>query len=765
MKNLERRIARWIMGHHRRWWFLVFTPLVVLMLATGIRNLEFAGNYRVFFSEDNPQLQAFDELEKTYTQDDNIIFLLIPENDQVFTRETLAAVQDLTKAAWKIPYSLRVDSLTNFQHTEARGDKLIVRSLVGNPEELSEEAIERIRKIALAEPLLVGKLLPKTAKVTLINVAVQMPRQNEAREIPEVVAAARRIVDDIAFLYPHLKIRLSGMVFMNHAFSVAAMDDLSLLMFVSLGVMVVVLVLLLRNIWGLFATLLVITLSILVSLGIGGYLGIPFTPPSASAPLIILTVALANSVHILVIFYQGLTPGARKAGREVAMQESLRLNLQPIFLTSLTTTIGFLTLNLSEVPPFRDMGNFVVIGITSSFILSVTFLPALMTLLPARERPMNWESAMMNHLAGFVVRHRGRLFGSMVGITLVLIAFIPQNELNDVFVHYLDERVEFRQDTDILNEHLGGLYRIDYPLDSGKANGIHDPDFLRDIDAFAKWLREQPEVIHINTITDTLKRLNKNLHGDDSAWNKLPNTRDMAAQYLLLYEIALPYGLDLNNQINVNKSATRLGATIRVLSTKEILALDRRAREWLEKNTRIQPTEGTSPTMMFTHIGARNARAMIGATTLALVLISLILVVALRSVKIGLVSMIPNLIPAAMAFGLWGIWVGEIGLALSVVTSMTLGIVVDDTIHFLSKYRRARQERNATPEEAAHYAFSRAGMPLIITTLVLVVGFLVLTLSSFYPNSGMGLMTALILAFALIADFLLLPPLLIRIKA
>ncbi|MBT8420426.1 MAG: MMPL family transporter [Gammaproteobacteria bacterium] len=758
---MERRLSEWII--RRRWWFIVLLPVMVITLATGMMNLKFAGDYRVFFSKDNPQLQAFDRLEKTYSQDDNVIFLLAPQDGRVFSRETLTAVEDLTKRAWQIPYSLRVDSLTNFQHTEARGDELIVRDLVRNVAHSSDADITRIRDIALAEPLLMGKLISETAEITIVTVTVQLPRIDEMQEVPEVVDAADLIAKEMRASYPHLDIRLTGMVVMTHAFSSVAMDDMGSLTLVSFGVMLVVLLLLLRSAWGAIATLFVILMSILTGLGAGGYLAIPFTPSSASAPLIILTMALANSVHILVIFYQGLVPSAGRAGRRTAMQESLRINLQPIFLTSLTTAIGFLSLNFSEVPPFRDMGNFVAIGIVAAFILSITFLPALMILLPAHGRRLHAENEMMHHFADLVIRNRHWLFRFMVGMVVVLAAFIPRNELNDVFVRYLDESVEFRRDTDLLNEHLGGLYRIDYPLDSGQSNGIHDPGFLREVDAFAGWLRQQPEVTHVNTLTDTLKRLNENLHGDNPEWHRLPDKRDMAAQYLLLYEMSLPYGLDLNNQIDVDKSATRISAIIRVLSTNDILALDRRAQAWLQKNASGLQTEGTGPTMMFAHIGARNIRAMIGGTTLALVLISLILILALRSPKIGLISMVPNLVPAIMAFGVWGIWVGEVGLALSVVTSMTLGIVVDDTVHFLSKYLRARRERGDSPEAAVRYAFSRVGLPLIITTLVLIAGFLIMTFSSFYPNSGMGMLTAIVLGMALIADFLLLPPLLMRL--
>lgn len=271
--------------------------------------------------------------------------------------------------------------------------------------------------------------------------------------------------------------------------------------------------------------------------------------------------------------------------------------------------------------------------------------------------------------------------------------------------------------------------------------------------------------MHVDALTDTMKRLNRNMHADQSSWYKLPDERPLAAQYLLLYELSLPFGLDLNNMINVDKSSTRLRVTMKNMSSNDVLALEVRADEWIKQNLpEYMRSKGSSSTIMFAHIGARNIRSMLLGTTVALLLISLTLIVALRSIKIGLISMVPNLIPAAMAFGLWGLLVGNVGLALSVVTSMTLGIIVDDTVHFLSKYLRARREEGLSPEDAVRYAFTTVGMALVVTSVVLIAGFLVLSLSAFELNSSMGLLTAITIGFALAADFLLLPPLILMME-
>jgi len=269
-------------------------------------------------------------------------------------------------------------------------------------------------------------------------------------------------------------------------------------------------------------------------------------------------------------------------------------------------------------------------------------------------------------------------------------------------------------------------------------------------------------VVHVDAVTEVMKRLNMNMHGDNPSWYRLPDRHDLAAQYLLLYEMSLPFGLDLNNRINVDQSATRFTATVLGTTTSELRAMDARARAWLRDNARESMfTYGSSLSIIWAHISARNIRSMLGASIGALILISGILVFALRSLRIGLLSLIPNLAPAFMAFGIWGLTVRQVGLGLSVIVSMTIGIVVDDTVHFLSKYLRARREHDLDPADAVRYAFDHVGTAMWVSTVALVAGFLVLTLSGYKMNAHMGLMSAITIALALAFDFLVLPVLLL----
>ena len=744
-------------------WATIFLALAwVAAMAAGARYLTFTSDYRVFFGDDNPQLVAFEDLQDTYSRNDNAMFVLAPEDGNVFSRETLGAIAWLTERAWETPYSIRVESLTNYQHTSAVGDDLQVADLVWEPDALSDTELERIRDIALAEPVLVNRLVSPGAAVTAVNITVELPGVDQMAEGPEVVDYVRDLRAEFEAAYPAIDVRLTGIVVMNQAFPEASQYDMQTLFPLMLLLFMVVLFFWVKGFSGTVAAFLVIVFSIIGAMGMAGWLGIALTPPSFSAVMIIPTMAIADSVHLLMNYVLLRQQGE---AREAAMVDSMRINFQPVFLTSATTAIGFLSMNFSDAPPFRDLGNIVAMGVMIAFVLSISLLPALTILLPGRQRVVrSASSGLMQRFAEFVIARRSKLLIGMGLVSLLLISFVPKNELNDDFVRYFSERIEFRRDADFASRYLGGLYLIDYSLDSGRDGGVSEPEFQRHVEQFADWYRAQPEVLHVNVITDTFKRLNRSMHGDDPAWYRLPGKRDLAAQYLLLYEMSLPYGLDLNNQINIDKSATRMTVMLRNMTTNTVLALEQRAQDWLHDNmpTRLHAT-GASPTIMFSHIGERNIRSMLLGTTVALVLISLVLVVALHSVKIGLLSLVPNLIPAALAFGVWGIAVGQVGLALSVVTGMTLGIVVDDTVHFLSKYLRARREKGLDAEDAVRYAFSTVGLALVVTSVVLVAGFMVLTFSAFALNSNMALMTAVTILFALVADFLLLPPLLMAV--
>jgi len=747
-------------GRYPVWIILVSIALVVLAGA-GAQKLAFKNDYRVFFSDENPQLVAFESMQKIYNKNDNVSFVVVPKDDNVFTREHLGAIKSLTKKSWQVPYSSRVDSVTNFQHTFAEEDDMIVEDLVMSASKLSDEDLTRIKKIALAEPNLVNKIISTSGHISVVNVTVQLPGIDPMTEVPQVAAYVRQLRQEFLDSNPGTEVYLSGMVMMDTSFSEAAVNDSATLIPLMFLVVIITIGLLLRTITGTVATVVVIITSIVSTMGLAGWLGFYLTGPSSSAPTMILTLAVADCIHILTSMFYEMRHGADK---RQAIAKSIKLNLQPIFLTSITTAIGFLSMNFSDSPPFRDLGNLVAIGVMFAFVFSVTLFPALLTVLPIKVKQQpEGQSDTMARLADFVIKQRKLLLPITSALIIAAAVFIPKNELNDDFVKYFDHTVPYRVATDFMQQNLSGMMQLQVSIKTGKASGINDPQYLSTVSDFSDWLRQMPHTDHVSTITDTLKRLNKNMHGDDPSWYKLPDSQEMSAQYLLLFEMSLPYGLDLNNQLDVDKSSTRVVVTFENMTSTQLIAIEGEVNNWFVQNAPQYQVDLASPSLMFAHIGQRNIVSMLIGTTAALFLISLMLGFALRSWRYGLLSLLPNMVPAAMAFGLWGLYDGQVGLGLSVVIGMTLGIVVDDTVHFLSKYLHAKRERQASTVQAVHYAFANVGRALWITTLVLVAGFTVLAQSSFKLNSDMGLLTAATIFIALVVDFLFLPPLLMLI--
>lgn len=759
---MTERFAKWITTH----------PIIVLILAissiglfaSGAQLLSFSNDYRLFFSEENPQLKAFEDLQNTYTKSNNVVIVIAPKNKDALTRETLKVIEELTAAAWQTPYSTRVDSITNFQHTYAEGDDLIVESLVTNAEELSDDELKSIREVVLNEPALLNKLISPQGHVTGINVAVYLPEHESHQATPEVMNFIRSFIDTAQKQHPEIDFYLTGIVALNNALQEHTEADLKTLIPATFIIVVLGLAILLKSTSGTIGIVLVVMFSVAAAMGLAGWSGIVLTPSSIGAPTIIATLAIADCVHILTSF---LFAYRNNTSKQDALIESLRTNFNPILLTSLTTAIGLLSLNFSDAPPLRDLGNIAAIGVIAAFFLSVTLLPALMMIMPTKTRSSKQTDASMEFFANFVINQRNRLLWGMALLILALTAAIPENQINDEFHKFFGENTDIRQATSFTDKNLTGIYEIHYSLAADGPGGISNPEYLKILENFTNWYHEQANVIHVQSILSIMKRLNKNLHYDDPFWYRIPEQRELSAQYLLLYEMSLPYGLDLNDRINIDKSATRLTVTLNASSTKELLALKQRAQDWLRNNTPppMQAEEGAGITLMFAHIGERNIQSMLVATVIALIFISLILVFALRSYKIGLISLIPNLVPLMMAFGIWGLTIGKIGFALSVVASMSLGIIVDDTVHFLSKYLHAKREKGMQPDAAIRYAFSTVGKALWVTSLVLISGFLVLSLSDFSFNSYTGALMAITIGCALIADLLFLPPLLMKIES
>ncbi|MEP1552825.1 MAG: MMPL family transporter [Paraglaciecola sp.] len=737
---------------------LIIGVILIFVSALGAKNLYFRGDYKVFFEDDNPQRMAFEHMQNTFSKNENVSIIIAPKSGNVFTKETLTLIQKMTELAWQTPMSIRVDSLTNFQHTWAEDDDLVVDDLVLEPVNISEEEINRVKNIALHEPNLVGRMVSEKGHVSIVNIIINLPDGDQTEEVFVITEFVKEMTNTFKNLYPNHDFYHTGMVIMNNAFADSAKQDASTLIPLMFLAILVIMWLLLRTFIGTVATLFVIIASILSTMGLAGWLGFFLSTASVNVPTIVMTLAVADCIHVISSMMFSMSQGKEK--RE-ALLYSIHLNKKPILITSLTTAIGFLTLNFSEVPILADLGNLTAIGVVFACVFSLSILPAMIVLLPLNKvKAQNRHIGATEKFGEWVINHHNKLLPISLVVTLLAIGFSFKNHLNDIATDYFDDTTEFRQSTNFQEQNLSGMTSIDFAINSNIDSGINIPEVLIVVEQFSEWLRAQPEVDHVSTIADTYKRLNKNMNKDDMAFYKLPDDRELAAQYLLMYEFSLPYGLDLTNQLDLNKSATRIMTVVKNLGSKELTGLESRARTWFDDNVDDYSLIVASPNLMFAHIGEANMESMLKGSVVALILISILLVFALRSWRMGIISLLPNLLPACIGFGIWGLYSAEVNLGLSIVLSMTLGIIVDDTVHFLTKYGHARGlGQNA--KSSVRFAFASVGKALWVTTLVLAAGFSVLTLSPFAVNSEMGLLTSIIIVVALVVDFLFLPAFLI----
>ena len=746
-------------------WLLKYRLLILglvtaltLLSASGAQFLYFDNDYRVFFGKENPQLKAFEQIQQTYTKIDNVNFAVDPIAGKANTPEVLSAVEELTDIAWQLPFSIRVDSLSNYQHTEVDGDDLIVRDLYIDAVSMTADEQALVDRVSTTEPALAGKIHDKQHRATSVNATIQMPGKS-ADEVNVVAAAAREMAAEIETKH-NVKIRLGGVIFLNNAFAESSMLDMATLVPAMYLVILIVAYLLLRSIMATVLVLFVVVPSIMVAMGAGGWMGIGLTPPSASAPTIITTLAVADSIHLLVSMFNRMRAGYSQRD---SLLYSLRVNGKPIFLTSLTTALGFLSMNFSDSPPFHDLGNITAIGVMAAWIYSIVLLPILISFVPLKSKATLAKlDDKMGKLGAYVASRYKSVLTVSVIISVAILSLIPLNEINDDFVKYFDESVQYRQDTDWISTNLTGVNQVQFSLPAGESNGVSDPAFIEKVSDFTAWAHNEPVVTHVQSISDTFKRLNRDLNGGDPAFYRVPDTRELAAQYLLLYELSLPFGLDLNNQLDISKSSTQVIVTIDDMTTNELRAWIARAESYLADELDFNLT-AVGPTVMFAYISERNVQSMLLGTLVAVFLISGVILIALRDVRLGIISLVPNLLPAALAFGLWGLFVGQVNMAVAVVAGMALGVVVDDSVHFLSKYQIARRELKLSAHDAVISAFNGVGTALVVTTLILTAGFAILAQSTFGVNSYMAMLTGIALVIALIADMTLLPALLIAL--
>jgi predicted RND superfamily exporter protein len=748
-------LIQWIVNHPKS--ILFVTLLLLVGFSIGLKNLSISNDFRVYLSKDNPQLQAFESFESNYVKSDSATFVITAKEGDLFNKEALTLIQELTDRSWLVQNAYRVSSLSNYQYSQSRNDEITTDYFIEDASILTNAEISQLRNLALKEKRLVQSLLTKDGKLSVVVINLQLDKQDPNASI-RVTEEMETIRDEFRERYPNLRIDNGGSTAFNTTLARAVQSDLTRLMPLSYIIIFVGLFLFLKSFMGASAIFILITSCLLCTFGLFGWISPVLTPVAGFAPSILLSIMVADSVHVLVTYFSQLRAGKSK---KESVSASLSLNLMPIFVTSVTTIIGFLSLNFSSSPPYRDLGNMVAFGVLLALIFSLFLLPSLLMLLPSKNDFQKSQNQWIESFAELVIRRKREFIIFVSGFVIFLAVFIPNNKLTDNWANYFDDSFSIVKLVTRIDGYLTGVNTLEYSFKSNSEEGIFDPNYLKQLDAFEAWYLTQPKIVSVNSLSQLLKDLNRVMHNDDQEWEIIPETSELAAQYLLFHEFGLPEGMGLNNLVTIHKDASRFSVSMTFAGSDELLAMDKKAQAWLKENApTIQASPATGLGMVFAHIADRNIYSILKGTFLALMGISIVLILILKSFKYGLVSLIPNLIPAVMAYGLWGLTFGFVDISLSIVACSTLGIVVDDTVHFLHKYILARRSgKNA--EDSIRESFSRVGIALITTSTVLASGFIILSVSHMNTSAAIGSLMAVTLIFALVVDLLLLPALLL----
>ena len=738
---------------------IIISILILAGLAQGLSKINFNPDINAFFPENDTLTTSHLSIEDTYSSMDNAVIGIGVKEGTVFTNEVLSLIEDLTERAWKTPHSLRVDSLSNYSYVSADGDDLYIEPFLEGSSTYDLKTLKEKELIIEEEELAYGAIISKDKKTSLINIVFDPPRKDIEAEYQESLNYVLGFIEEARKNHPEVDLIISGIVYMEYQSPMLLKAQMPKLMPTAILVILLTLFLLLRSLVAVAGSFLVILMSVVSAMGSIGFMSGDIAQPFIMVPILIATLAVADCVHLFTLYFQNLD-SSRKS--KEAMLESLKLNLQPLFLTSLTTAIGFLSLNLAPVEPLRGIGNGVAVGVFLAFIFTVLLLAPIVSYFNVKQsKNINFQKNIARKLGRFSIKNYKRLLVIVPVISCFLMAFIPLNKTNDNPLEFYSERyTTSAADSKWISQRIGGTFPVSYELNSQGI--VSDPEFLREVDKFSEWLASNKEVLHVSSLSKIMKNLNKTLHGKQEEWNIIPTEPDLSAQYLFFYEMSLPYGLDLTNSISQNKESIKLVASLKELGSLEYREFAKRVENYASQNMPEDMVSiGTGTRPIFAFMSNMLITQLIYALGIGIVLITATIILFFRSLRYGMLTSVTNLLPIGVAFGIWAIVSGEISMLVGIGMGTTLGIIVDFTVHFLSKYLHARRQKNLSAEEAVEYAFETVGFALIITSFSLILGFLVLLQAFFIPIHGFVLFSSIAFLSALIIDLLLFPALLI----
>ena len=686
-------------------WIALFVGLAILAAAgPGGRHIKADFTYRVWFNDNDPLLAEFDAFERRFGNDESTM-VVVHSPSGVFDLDSASLLVELTEGLWQVPDVIRVDSLANFSWVHADGDDIIVEPLIPDDMELTDALLAERKKVALAHETLPGYLVSRDGK-TAVAFATLKPALDGMLDHKTIIESMQALIAKLK--RTDHSFHLTGAGPLSYFFQTTSARDLMTLLPAVFGLTILFLAVTFRRVAGVILPLVVVALSVAATMTTAGWLGIPINNLTSIVPQIVLAVGVADAVHILVTYFRALSAGLP---RKEAAFHSLRKNLQPTILTTISTVFGFASFATAEVVPIAQMGVLAAIGTVFAWLFTYFVLGASITILPLRARArgqkvsLDVASPRGERWAQRIVGNRHKLIAGFGALTAISLALAATNTVNSDPYSYFPEDSSLNIATKFMEANVGGTLAAELVVDSGEPEAIKSPEWLAKVDEFQQWIENKDTVTSATSIIDILKSMNRSFNADDPDKYAIPETREAVAQLLLLYTMSLPQGMNINDRVALRNDAIRVTSMWNIHDSKRVLA---QVDEIMAK----APAFGldahiTGKSQLWQRMNPAVVRSFVVSVSIALVLMSLLLIVAFRSVPLGLLAMVPNGVPLIVGGGMLAAIGKSLDIGTVIVFSVCLGIAVDDTVHFLSNYNRLRRS-GFTPQETIAQVFTRS---------------------------------------------------------
>jgi len=755
-------VSRWLAETtlRRRWLTLALLAGATVLFALQIPRIVFRVSPEGMVVKGHPDTLYYAQYVKEFGTDEIVLIALFAED--VFTREVLDTVVRLTERIRVDDNVQKVLSLSSVNDIRGSQEGVEISPFFSELPE-TPSGLEKIRAQVHENPLVYGNLVSQDDRSTLILVELHLWGDDFPEQRKRIVRKILNLADQE---------RTEGTELYVAGFPVVSTTLVTMLVedqwvFVPTIVLLIVLTLYasFRSFWCVLLPMLSVFLSLVWVLGFLVLCGRTVEIITSVLPPLILVIAMADSVHILAHYREEL---GRNENREEAVRDATAYIFTPCLLTSVTTAIGFGSLMVSRVEGIWGLGLLACFGALAAFVISITLVPVLLSLLPTRTflRPGRGNGSALDRalagLARFNQSHKTHvLVATFVLIVLSLIG-VFQLKVETTLIEYLKEENPLVKAVRHIEDHLTGTSTLDVVFSFDDPGQVNEPENLARVEALQAYLEEKSIVTDSFSLVDILKRMNQVFRGGDPAFYRLPGSREEIAQYLLLYSMRGEEE-DLARYVDDEHRTAVLASRLKTVSSTEMDRFIKEVQEYIRTEFPDPGIRVTGISVLVTDSIDAIVRGQIQSLALALVLISLVMTALLWSVRLGLLSMVPTVIPILMTLGLMG-WLGiPINTATAVISCVAIGIAVDDTIHYMTRFRKEYRNR---PDEvvAAFRALTHTGRAIYLTSFVLTVGFSVLVFSHFRPIIYFGLLMAVTMVSALVGDMVLLPVLLMVLK-